>query len=139
MTTQFINTKKWGIDAKRFDKCIKRLKKHVPKADGVLNVVFVDDAYIRKLNKEYRKKDKVTDVLSFSYLDTPDFKEAEIIGEIYISVPTAERQVKEYKHGLQEELNKLFVHGALHVFGYDHETDEEWGRMEGVERKVLGE
>ena len=134
MDIQFINTKEWGIEPKAFQIFIKRLKKHVPGTAGVLNVVFVNDPYIRSLNKKYRKKDKSTDVLSFSYLDSPDFKETKLIGEVYISVPTAKRQTKETP---QDELNKLFVHGFLHIFGYDHVLDKDYKKMYKVECEVL--
>ena len=137
MDVQFINTKEWGIEPKRFQTYIKRLKKYVPDVKGVLNVVFVDDKYIRSLNKAYRKKDKPTDVLSFPYLKAPDFKKTRLIGEIYISVPTAKRQAKRYNHSLQDELNKLFVHGFLHIFGYDHNTDKGYKEMSVLENKIL--
>ena len=138
MTIQFINTGEWEVDSKQFEVYIERLKKHVPKTEGVLNVIFVNDDYIQSLNKQYRKKDEPTDVLSFSYLDTPDFKETELIGEVYISVPTAKRQAKEYKHSLDDELNKLFVHGFLHVFGHNHESEKDFEKMNKIEREVLG-
>lgn len=137
MDIQFINTEEWGIDSKGFQKYIERLKKHVPDADGVLNVVFVNDDYIQSLNKAYREKDTPTDVLSFSYLDTSDFGETGLIGEIYISVPTAKKQAKEYKHLLSDELNRLFVHGFLHIFGYDHGVEVDYKKMKEVEDKVL--
>ena len=138
MDIQFINRGEWGIEAKGFQMHIKRLEKHVPEAEGVLNVVFVNDDYIQSLNKQYRKKDQSTDVLSFSYLDSSDYKETELIGEIYISVPTAKRQAKEYKHGLEDELSKLFVHGFLHVFGHNHESEKDFKKMNEIEHKVLG-
>ena len=162
MDIQFINTKEWGIDKKAFQKYIKRLQGHVPKADGVLNVVFVNDDYIQSLNKSYRKKDAPTDVLSFSYLKTPDFKDTGLIGEIYISVETARRNVgapmaktvnrsglsSRQRHGaspagatmepaVADELSKLFVHGFLHVFGHNHESEKDFKKMNKIEREVL--
>ena len=142
MDVQFINTKEWGIEPKRFQIFIKRLKKHVPdpetsSGDGVLNVVFVNDTYIRSLNKTYRKKDEPTDVLSFSYLEAPDFQKTQLIGEIYISVPTAKRQAKENKWTLLDELSKLFVHGFLHVFGHNHESKSDYKKMSKIESEVL--
>jgi len=137
MDIQFINTNEWGIDKKRFQMSIKRLWKHVADIDGVLNVVFVNDDYIQSLNKQYRDKDEPTDVLSFSYLDTSDFEDTGLIGEVYISVPTAKKQAGDYKHPLSDELNRLFVHGFLHVFGHDHETEEDYEEMRKVEDEVL--
>ena len=97
-----------------------------------MNVVFVNDTYIQALNKSYRKKDTPTDVLSFNYGG-----DSKLIGEIYISIDTAKRQAKEYKHTLQDELAKLFVHGVLHIHGYDHETEKEYKIMAELEEKVL--
>lgn len=138
MTIQFLNTGEWGIEPKEFDVYVKRLKKHVPEVEGILNVVFVNNEYIQALNKAYRKKDKPTDVLSFSYMDTPDFDGNELIGEIYISVPMAREQAKKNKVTFESELNKLFVHGFLHIFDYDHETDESYRVMSSIEDEVLG-
>jgi probable rRNA maturation factor len=107
--------------------------------DGVFNVVFVNDKYIHSLNKQYRKKDKPTDVLSFSYIDTPDFKDTGLIGEIYISVPTAKRQAKEFKVILKDELNKLFVHGFLHVYGHKHDSEKDFKKMNKIENEVLSD
>ena len=142
MTIQFINCKEWGIEPKQFDVYIKRLKKHVPDAEGVLNVVFVNDDYIQALNKQYRDKDEPTDVLSFSYLNTPDFEETGLIGEVYISVDTARRNIgallaQSEIRNQKSEMNTLFVHGFLHVFGHNHESDEDCKKMEQVEREIL--
>ena len=135
MDIQFINTSEWGIKKAGFDNPIKRLKKHTPDADGILNVVFVNDDYIKSLNKQYRKKDQPTDVLSFSYIETSDFKDTGLIGEVYISIPTAKKQAKKE---LEHELNKLFVHGFLHVFGHNHESEKDFKKMNKIEREILG-
>ncbi len=140
MEIQFLNTSDWGIKKSQFTSVSGRLDGEVPKAaktDGVLNVVFVNDAYIKSLNKAYRKKNEATDVLSFSHLKSPDFKETNLIGEIYISVPTAKRQAKEAKLSFQSELNKLFVHGFLHIFGYDHENNKGYKVMSAIEKRIL--
>lgn len=138
MKVHFINSEDWEIDEAQFNVYIDRLKSHVPAVEGVLNVVFVDDSYIQALNKNYRHKDKPTDVLSFSYLGVSNLdEEMGLIGEVYISVPTAKRQAEEFNWPLSNELSKLFVHGFLHIFGYDHETDEEYAEMNAIENAVL--
>ena len=137
MNIQFINTEEWGIKAKGFKGLVATLKKMLPKVQGELNVVFVDDKTIHALNKAHRHMDKPTDVLSFSYMDTPDFKTSRAIGEIYISVPTAKRQAPDYGKTLEDELKKLITHGVLHVFGYDHEKDEDYKRMAAMEDNIL--
>jgi rRNA maturation RNase YbeY len=108
-----------------------------PNWRGRVNVVFTDDRSICKLNKTHRGKDKPTDVLSFP-VDPPDSPSA-VFGEIYISVPTATRQAAVYGGTLTEEFLRLFCHGLLHLFGYDHMNPSEAKAMQARERKYLGE
>lgn len=138
MNIQFINTEEWGIEPKDFRAVVAKLKKALPKTRGELNIVFVDDSEIHRLNKAYRHMDKPTDVLSFSYMDAPDYKTTRAIGEVYISIPTATRQAPDYGNTLVDELRKLIAHGILHVFGYDHELDADYKVMSAMEDKVLG-
>ncbi len=135
MDIQFINTEELGIEIDGFQQYIERLKKHVPKTEGILNVIFVNDEYIQALNKQYRDKDKPTDVLSFSYIE--EGEASELIGEIYISIPTAKGQMGDFGNDLQHELYRLFVHGFLHIFGHDHEDDTDYEVMKKVEDEVL--
>ena len=138
MNIQFTNAGEWGIDEGIFKSVGDRLKKHLPKTNGTLDVVFVDDAEIHRLNKAYRHKDKPTDVLSFSYLDRLDPSAAPTLGEVFISVPTAKKQAPLYGNTLEDELKKLLMHGILHVFGYDHEVDADYKVMSALEKKILG-
>ncbi|MFH1012526.1 MAG: rRNA maturation RNase YbeY [Candidatus Peregrinibacteria bacterium] len=131
MKIVFLNHQDWGIEPKAFKPLMARLKKAVDVHQGALNVVFVNDAYIRALNKQYRGQDEPTDVLSFTY------GEGDLLGEIYISVPMAKRQAEQFKHSLADELSKLFVHGFLHIHGHDHESDEDYERMKTIEDEVL--
>jgi len=133
MEVKYFNHEEFEVDIAPFSKYIKRLSAEVEVLDGMLNVVFVNDKYIRALNKAYRGKDKPTDVLSFNY------GSEKLIGEVYVSLETAERQAKERKHSLSNELIRLIVHGILHIHGYDHEEDEDYKKMFAVEKKVLGE
>lgn len=80
-----------------------------------LSVLFTDDKEVRVLNRDFRGKDKPTDVLSFP-LEREGY-----LGDIAISVQTARRQAKEYGSRLHEELVRLLIHGVLHLEGYDHE------------------
>jgi probable rRNA maturation factor len=136
MTIQFINTEEWGIEAKEFETVVSRLEKHLLKTEGELDIVFVDDAEIHRLNKAYRHKDKPTDVLSFSYIDSRSENDS-TLGEIFISVPTARKQAPDYGNTLTQEIQKLITHGVLHVFGYDHETDSDYEKMSAMEGKIL--
>jgi len=107
---------------------------------GEVGFALVSDAEIAKLNKEYRGKDCATDVLSFAYLEGERGVQGggdTLIGDIFISVDTAKRQAKEKGHSLDEELKFLFVHGLLHLFGYDHNNDEEEEKMEAMAKRIL--
>jgi len=92
---------------------LKVLKTH--KTEGELSITFGDGELLRKINKKYRKKNKTTDVLSFNLGD-----EKKIMGDIYISIPAAKKQAKEYNVSLKDELLRLAEHGTLHVLGYTH-------------------
>jgi probable rRNA maturation factor len=89
-------------------------KKAVKSATRTINLVFCDNAYIRDLNRRFRKLDKVTDVLSFIY------DEEDVFGEIYIATLKAQKQAPRWKNSFYDELRRLVVHGALHLAGFDH-------------------
>lgn len=77
---------------------------------------------MRALNRRYRGKDRPTDVLSFSFREGafPQVQ-PDLLGDIVIAVPVAERQARERGHSLRSEIDRLLVHGLLHLAGYDHE------------------
>ena len=111
---------------------------------GIIQLTFVHDAEIRQLNREYRGFNKSTDVLSFGYpvgtgrdlsLQFPD---KNIIGEIIISIETAERQAKKHKKTPEQEIQFLFVHGLLHVFGFYHKLSRERKIMFELQDKIVG-
>jgi rRNA maturation RNase YbeY len=106
-----------------------------PRVRGELTVVLTDDAEIRELNRRYRGRDGSTDVLSFSLGDghSPETP----FGDIVISLQTARRQAREYGASLQTELERLLVHGTLHLCGYDHRERREAARMHGLTRRLL--
>ncbi len=105
-----------------------------------VSIVFVNDAAIRKLNKQFRGKDYPTDVLSFPHqAETFESKAQNALGEIVISVDRAAKQAKENRLDLTNEIEQLILHGLLHLCGYDHETDNgEMNRLELKLRKKLG-
>lgn len=129
---------------KYLDKLYKVMKKDIDKKlfkrHGQIDLVLVGDKKIQAMNKEYRKKDKPTDVISFAYLEVTHYELEPgdiIVGDIFISVDTAKRQAVEHGHDLKKELAILFVHGLLHCMGFDHNTDEEEEEMEGWAKKIL--
>lgn len=111
-----------------------------------VSITFVDNEKIRELNREYRGKDKTTDVISFA-LEEMGEDEIEIIGvdfppalgDIIISIPKAREQAEEYGHSFMRELGFLAVHGFLHLLGYDHETEEEEKIMFAKQSAILEE
>jgi len=94
-------------------------------------LVFCCGQTIKRLNNDYRKKNRVTDVLSFG------FDDFDYLGEIYICVSQADEQRKEYGLSLDEEVQRLFVHGLFHLLGLDHESEEERLAMERREKKYI--
>lgn len=119
--------------------------------DGVVSLTFTDDEGIRELNRQFRGVDKPTDVLSFPLReagadepaivwddDGPDAAEGgEPLGDIVISLPRALAQAAEYGHSPEREIGFLFVHGFLHLLGYDHDTAEREREMFDRQERVL--
>jgi probable rRNA maturation factor len=108
----------------------KLVEELAPAADSV-GVRFAGDRTVRRLNRDFRDRDKATDVLSFPGEESPEGRH---LGDIVISIPTAERQAEERGATLEEEVKLLLLHGVLHCLGYDHETDR--GEMERLERRL---
>jgi len=104
---------------------------------GEVTVLLTTDTSIRRLNRQFRGKNKATDVLSFPTDPLQNANPAErIAGDLAISVPTARRQGISCGHSLTSELKVLILHGLLHLAGYDHETDS--GQMARRERLLRG-
>jgi probable rRNA maturation factor len=106
---------------------------------STVQLVLVDDAYIRRINREFRDKDEATDVISFSYLSEHEIlpDETDIDGEIYISFETIEREANQRGLNRPHLFLRIAVHGLLHVIGFDHVDDAGAARMETEERKIL--
>lgn len=100
-------------------------------APASLGVRFAGDRALRALNRDFRGKDRPTDVLSFPGGDTPDGPH---LGDLAVSVPTARRQAAEQGVPVERELKRLLLHGVLHCLGHDHESDG--GAMERLERRL---
>jgi probable rRNA maturation factor len=93
-----------------------------------MTVAIVPDARVRALNRQYRQKDRATDVLSFPS------DERGFLGDVVIASGVAVRQARAAGHSLRTELRVLALHGLLHLLGYDHERDD--GRMARLERRL---
>lgn len=97
-----------------------------------ISLLITNDETIHLLNKEYRQKDKPTDVLSFPMEDDI------MLGDIVISLDTAKNQAQEREIGLDREIAFLFIHGMLHLLGYDHETSiEDEKEMFALQEEIL--
>lgn len=117
----------------------KAVTEHYPNHRFEVNVTVCDDEAIREINKQHRGIDKPTDVLSFPFLDFETPEVLTLLGDIIISRDTAYRQAEEYGHSPKREFCFLAAHSALHLLGYDHETEEEREEMEEMQRKILDE
>lgn len=106
---------------------------------GIFNIIFVTNEEIHKINKEYRKVDRVTDVISFALEDNKDieYKDFRLLGDIYIAIDVAYEQAIEYNHSSEREVCFLATHGLLHLLGYDHMTEEEEKEMFGKQEELL--
>ncbi len=104
----------------------------------IFNVIFVDNEKIRELNREYRNIDKTTDVISFALEDYQDIHyDFRLLGDIYISIPKAEEQAKEYGHSFLREISFLTIHGFLHLLGYDHKKEQDEKIMFELQERIL--
>ncbi len=109
-----------------------------------VDVSLVDEETIQDINRDYRHVDKVTDVISFAFEDDDSPTSLilgddvpRMLGEIFICVPRALEQAKEIGNSSQRELSFLFVHGLLHLLGYDHMRKEDEDIMFPLQEKIL--
>lgn len=122
--------------------------------EAEVSVVITDDTAIHETNREFRGIDKSTDVLSFpmcTYQTPGEFDELEeqevfhpetgelLLGDIMISYDHVQKQAEEFGHSEIREFAFLTVHSMLHLFGYDHETEDERGIMEAKQKEILDE
>ena len=114
------------------------------KCSPIVSTSLIDDIAIHSINREYRHVDRPTDVISFAFLDGDSnrakllrSKSEVVLGDIYISIDRASAQAKEYGHSEKREFQFLFVHGLLHLLGYDHMKIEDEHIMFPLQEKIL--
>jgi probable rRNA maturation factor len=123
-----------GLSRIRLTRFLRAAKEAVG-LEGEVDVLLAEDRTLRRLNREFRGKDKATDVLSFPTVQDVAQEHA---GDLAISLETAARQAAQHGHTLREELCILLLHGLLHLDGMDHETDGgEMAAREGELRRRL--
>lgn len=128
-----------------YEELLTKTLKHLKLSfEPCLSVTLVDNKFIHEINRDYRHIDRPTDVISFAFLDGVankdkifKSKEMVVLGDIYISVEKAKEQAQSYGHSLDRELKFLFVHGLLHLLGYDHMNEEDEKVMFALQDEIL--
>lgn len=124
-----------------FRAIIKETLKQLKISDDIeLSCILVDDEHIHQINREYRNIDRATDVISFALEDNEQFYvegQPRSLGDIFISVDHGEKQAIEYGHSLKREICFLFVHGLLHLLGYDHMEEDDEIVMVEMQKSIL--
>lgn len=129
----YLNETEEAIPQEWFEWVLERVPQYVEHAQHEdVELLLTGNDFIQTLNKEYRDKDKPTDVLSFGFDDTVH------LGQIVISLERAKEQAEEIGNSLEEELKFLFCHGVLHNLGYDHENPEDEAEMLKKAYAILG-
>ncbi len=129
------------IDSKSVARVSRSVLDRIGQENATLTITFIRDQAMRRLNREYRGIDRPTDVLSFAYHESDegaDFgTELNHLGDVVISVETADRYARELGLTFDRQIGHLIIHGTLHLAGYDHEKDD--GEMSRLERKLRRE
>ncbi len=127
MKLEINNLTKSKVDKKFLEKvAIKTLNFLNFEEKTEISLVIIGEARMRNLNKKYRGKNRVTDVLAFDY------------GELFICLPQAKKQAKRLGHSFEQELATLLIHGILHLAGYTDEISKEYKKMMDIQRKIVG-
>jgi len=120
---------------------VQKTLEHEKACNAILSIIFVGTEEIQEINRVYRGKDAVTDVISFAFEDngvsTPE--NLRVLGDIYICITRMQEQAVEYGHSEKRELSFLTVHGLLHLLGYDHMEQEEEKVMFALQEEILNE
>ncbi|MDD4027462.1 MAG: rRNA maturation RNase YbeY [Bacilli bacterium] len=139
-TIEIFNETKYDVrEISEMKKLIKYALKY-EKLDNVeFDIILVDNTKIKELNRDYRKIDKETDVISFAFEDYKPviYDKIRVLGDIYISLDKAKEQANDYDHSLLRELCFLMIHGFLHLLGYDHINEEDEKIMFKKQKEIL--
>ena len=118
------------------EKIITQTARREKKVRGIVELTIVGGAVIRRLNRQWRGQDKVTDVLSFAWGESGGTK-SDLLAEIFICYPQIARQAKQYGVSAKEEFARMLIHGILHSVGYDHVTKPQAKKMFNLQEKIL--
>lgn len=122
MKVNFFN--ETDVNVKEYQRLINSIFKPMG-SKKEFNIIFVSKDEIQRINREFRKIDKVTDVISFALCDDEDIIQTNELGDIFICLDRAFEQASEYGHSITREVAFLAVHGYLHLCGFDHMTEDE--------------
>ena len=123
-----------GLKTARLEEAVRALLGEFAITQDVI-CILTDDKHVRQLNRDFRKKDMPTDVLSFEMHD--EIHPSPPLGEIYISLDRAEEQAKEAGHSVNREVLHLAIHGTLHLLGYEHDSEAGYNTMRAKEEQYL--
>ena len=130
--------KELGVYFKDIEKYYKKALRVLEIRDDFdLSLIIVGKTKIRNINKNYRNIDRVTDVISFAEIDSDDYDylcDEVNLGDIFINVDRVYSQAKKYGHSIKREFVFLFIHGLLHLLGYDHMEKED-----ALQDKIVGD
>lgn len=128
-------------ELKEVENFLKFVVKKEKIENAIFNIIIIDNPRIKEINRDYRKIDRETDVISFALEDSKDleYEDFRLLGDIYISIDKAVSQSIEYNHSLLRELSFLSIHGLLHLLGYDHMKEEDEKIMFGKQEELLNE
>ena len=118
----------------------ERMLHHLGRDEHELSILLTDDAFIQTLNETHRGKNRPTDVLAFAQNEgegMPTPMDHGLLGDVVISLDTAERQALGRKHSLVDEVSFLLAHGILHLLGYDHQTEKEEAIMNAMTSRLV--
>jgi len=124
------------LDTARLRRLANRMLGALGSDERELSILLVDDRRMQALNREHRKKDRPTDVLSFPLIDA-DAPASPLLGDVVISLETALRQARSRKRALLPEVRFLLAHGLLHLIGHDHGTKSQKRRMDRETRRLV--
>ena len=134
---EIFNNSSYNIELGDFKKYFLSIMKDLQVEDALVNIIIVDNEEIKKINKEYRNIDNVTDVISFALEDVEFKTPFRILGDIYISYEKVKEQALKYEHSEKRELYFLATHGLLHLLGYDHMNEKEEKIMFDLQKELL--
>ena len=126
------------VSSQRVEFWVNKTLKKIDHTENDLTVRLVEECEIQQLNRDYRGKDKPTNVLSFPFEDVPE-AEYEYLGDIIICMDVVRNESAQQDKDFESHFAHMVIHGTLHLCGYDHQSDEEAEVMEALEQTLLKE